>query len=33
MGGGIQAIQHDPTPFAFDFKQAFDEKEDPFLLK
>ncbi|EPD52280.1 DUF3291 domain-containing protein [Paenisporosarcina sp. FSL H8-0542] len=26
-------IQHGPTPFAFDFKHAFDEKGEMFLIK
>ena len=26
-------IQHGPTPFAFDFKHAFDEAGDTFLIK
>lgn len=26
-------IQHGPTPFAFDFKHAFDEKGETFLIK
>ncbi|MDR7079689.1 hypothetical protein J2Y03_004747 [Neobacillus niacini] len=26
-------IQHGPTPFAFDFKYAFDEKGETFMIK
>ncbi|MGX9134662.1 DUF3291 domain-containing protein [Rummeliibacillus sp. JY-2-4R] len=26
-------IKNGPTPYAFDFKQVFDEKGDPYLLK
>ena len=26
-------IQHGPTPFAFDFKHAFDEKGEKYLIK
>ncbi|MFZ7944853.1 DUF3291 domain-containing protein [Neobacillus sp. 19] len=26
-------IQHGPTPFAFDYKHAFDELGEPFLIK